>query len=425
MYWKPDLTSITIPEGVTSIGEAAFYGCSGLTTITIPKSVTSIGELAFYGCSSLTSVNIPVGVTSIEHNTFGCCSNLTTITIPEGVKSIESQAFQSCISLRAVTIPESVTSIGEGAFYGCCNDLTSITLPKDVTAIGDHSFYGCSSLSSVIVGMLTPVDISMNSSTFGGISETAILYVPIGSKAVYQAADGWKEFKEIVETGTDISQLDNAIYIEPFTARIGNKEQMNICLKNAEAASAYVFDLMLPEGITVAKNSNGKYMDELSERHDDHTRTFNYKGENTYGLSTLSGNSEQLTGNDGPIRLVTIEASDNMVEGNYAIEIKNASYSKPDGTLVSLPDTRAVVTVEDYVLGDVNGNGGVDIGDAVSIVNYLVGKDSSNFVAKAADTNKNGQIDIGDAVTIVNLLVGKIPNFTREFNFILDEKEPE
>lgn len=224
---------------------------------------------------------------------------------------------------------------------------------------------------------------------------------------------------------TDISELDNAIYIEPFTARVGDKMQMQICLKNADAATAYVFDLVLPEGITVAKNDKGKYIDELSDRHDDHTRTFNYKGNNTYSLSTLSGNSEQLTGNDGPIRLVTIEASDNMVEGNYAIEIKNASYSKPDGTLVSLPDTRAVVTVEDYVLGDVNGNGGVDIGDAVSIVNYLVGKDSSIFVAKAADTNKNGQIDIGDAVTIVNLLVGKITNFTREFNIIWDEKEPE
>lgn len=294
-----------------------------------------------------------------------------------------------------------------------------------MTTIGEYAFSGCSSLKSVIVGMQTPIDISMNSSTFGGIYETAILYVPIGSKAAYEAAALWKDFKEIVEMGTDITQLANAIYIEPFAVKVGENAQMQICLKNADAATAYVFDLVLPEGITVAKNDKGKYIDELSDRHDDHTRTFNYKGNNTYSLSTLSGNSEQLTGNDGPIRLVTIEASDNMVEGNYAIEIKNASYSKPDGTLVSLPDTRAVVTVEDYVLGDVNGNGGVDIGDAVSIVNYLVGKESSIFVAKAADTNKNGQIDIGDAVTIVNLLVGKITNFTREFNIIWDEKEPE
>ena len=224
---------------------------------------------------------------------------------------------------------------------------------------------------------------------------------------------------------TDISQLDNAIYIEQFAAKVGENTQMEICLKNAEAATAYVFDLVLPEGITVATNDKGKYIDELSDRHDDHTRTINYKGENIYSLSTLSGNSEELTGNDGAIRLVTIAVSDNMAEGNYAIDIKNASYSKPDGTLVSLPDVRAVVTVEDYVLGDVNGNGGVDIGDAVSIVNYLVGKDSSNFVAKAADTNKNEQIDIGDAVTIVNLLVGKITSLTRELNINWDDKNPE
>jgi len=69
---------------------------------------------------------------------------------------------------------------------------------------------------------------------------------------------------------------------------------------------------------------------------------------------------------------------------------------------------------DNYILGDVNGNGGVDIGDAVSIVNYLVGKESTNFVEKAADTNKNGQVDIGDAVTIVNYLVGKTASLSRQ-----------
>lgn len=224
---------------------------------------------------------------------------------------------------------------------------------------------------------------------------------------------------------TDISQMDNAIYIEPFSALVGGDVNIDICLKNAEAATAYVFDLVLPEGITVALNDKGKYIDALSDRHDDHTRTFNYKGENTYSLSTLSGNSEELTGNDGAIRLLTLHVADNVAEGVYAIDIKNASYSKPDGTLVTLPNTKSSVTVEDYMLGDVNGNNGVDIGDAVSIVNYLVGKDSSTFVAKAADTNKNGQVDIGDAVTIVNLLVGKIASLSRSTSATWDEKEPQ
>jgi hypothetical protein len=142
-------------------------------------------------------------------------------------------------------------------------------------------------------------------------------------------------------------------------------------------------------------------------------------------LSTLSGNSEELTGNDGAIRLVTIHVADYVADGVYAIQIKGASYSKPDGSLVAMPNTTSSVTVEDYVLGDVNGNGGVDIGDAVSIVNYLVGKESTVFVEKAADTNKNGQIDIGDAVTIVNLLVGKVESLSRKFYDETSEKEPQ
>jgi hypothetical protein len=80
---------------------------------------------------------------------------------------------------------------------------------------------------------------------------------------------------------------------------------------------------------------------------------------------------------------------------------------------------------EAYILGDVNGNGGVDIGDAVSIVNYLVGKESTNFVEKAADTNKNGGIDIGDAVTIVNFLVGKTSSLSRSIGVEQDEREPQ
>ena len=450
---------ITIKSGTKGLAENVFWYSTGLTSVIIPSSVTFIGKYAFDDCSGLTSVHIsdiaawckisfgnsksnplyyahhlylgedeitdleiPNSVTKIGDDAFYGCSDLMSVTIPKSVTSIGGRSFAGCSGLTSVTIPQSVTSIEVGAFFGC-SGLTSVIIPSSVTDIDGYAFNGCTSLTSVIVAKKTPIPIYY-SDTFSNRAN-ATLYVPYGCKAAYEAAGYWKEFKEILELDPEISQLDNAIYIDPFTISVGNKVQMDICLKNAEAATAYVFDLVLPEGITVAKNSNEKYIDELSDRHDDHTRTFNYKGENTYGLSTLSGNSEQLTGNDGPIRLVTIEASDNMAEGNYAIDIKNASYSKPDGTLVSLPDTRAIVTVEDYVLGDVNGNGGVDIGDAVSIVNYLVGKDSSNFVAKAADTNKNGQIDIGDAVTIVNLLVGKITHFTREFNLIWDEKEPE
>ena len=144
------LTSITIPDSVTSIGSSAFEYCSSLTSITIPNSVTSIGAYAFYNCSSLTSITIPDSVTSISSSAFYGCSSLKSVTFGENSKleSIGNRAFSVCSSLTSITIPDSVTSIGEHAFSGC-SSLTSITIPSSVTSIGEYAFDGCSSLKSV------------------------------------------------------------------------------------------------------------------------------------------------------------------------------------------------------------------------------------------------------------------------------------
>ena len=146
------LTSITIPESVTSIGAHAFQGCSGLTSITIPESVTSIGDGAFAGCSSLTSVTIPEGVTSIGEHTFNGCRGLTSVTIPEGVTSIGDYAFYNCSGLTSITIPEGVTSIGYAAFAGCSNSLESLTIPNSVTSLRKWAFsFKCDSLVSLTI----------------------------------------------------------------------------------------------------------------------------------------------------------------------------------------------------------------------------------------------------------------------------------
>ena len=143
-------STYTIPQGITAIGDSAFFYCDSLTSVSIPDSVTSIGDSAFFWCSSLTSVSIPDSVTAIGDSAFSYCDSLTSVSIPDSVTSIGDEAFYSCSSLTSVNIPDSVTSIGDRAF-SYCDSLTSVSIPDSVTAIGNRAFYYCDSLTSVSI----------------------------------------------------------------------------------------------------------------------------------------------------------------------------------------------------------------------------------------------------------------------------------
>ncbi len=141
---------VTIPDGVTSIGNRAFEGCTKLTGVTIPGSVTSIGGWAFVGCTSLTDVTIQNGVTDIGTFAFGLCTDLPNVTIPGSVTSIGGWAFVGCTSLTDITIQNGVTSIGQSAFEDCVG-LTRVAIPGSVSSIGGGAFSGCTGLTDVTI----------------------------------------------------------------------------------------------------------------------------------------------------------------------------------------------------------------------------------------------------------------------------------
>lgn len=165
-----DLTTVNAKmlDGVTRIGDCAFYNCTSLTSVTIPNSVISFGDCAFYNCTSLTSV-----------------------TIPNSVTSIGNQAFEKCSSLTSITLPDSLTSIGDRVFYNCTS-LTSVEIPNSVTSIGELVFGQCSSLESVTVLATTPPTLGGNA--FYSTHSSLKIYVPSASVNAYKAATNWDSY---------------------------------------------------------------------------------------------------------------------------------------------------------------------------------------------------------------------------------------
>ena len=192
---KNYITGVTIPSGVTNIGNFAFQNCTSLTSVTIPSSVTSIAQSVLQGCTSLTSVTIPDSVTSIGRNLLTNCRSLTSVTLSNNLTSIAEECFGYCTSLTSVTIPSSVTSIAQFAFRGC-SSLTGIEFPSTVTNIGWASFNDCSSLKSIIVNATTPP--TLGSAPFTNTNNCPI-YVPAASVEAYKAASGWSDYASRIQ----------------------------------------------------------------------------------------------------------------------------------------------------------------------------------------------------------------------------------
>ena len=186
------LASLTIPENVSNIPSTMCYGCSSLKSVTLPEGIKAIENFAFANCNSLSNINIPQSVQSIGIASFDNCNTLTTVTIPEGITGISDFAFRQCSSLKEVHFPKSLTSIGEGAFQDCAID--SLDFPASLLSIGEDAFSRLLNLKELFI----PDEVrQIKTGAFEGC--TALQKVQFGRKVSMIDTDAFKGDNRLTE----------------------------------------------------------------------------------------------------------------------------------------------------------------------------------------------------------------------------------
>ncbi len=457
------VTTYAIGEGVTSIGECAFYGCQNMTSVTIPSTVTSIGWLAFEGCTALTVVSINSnalmssnysttstlsqifgdevttytigeGVTSIGECAFYHCQNMTSVTIPSTVTSIGKDAFSYCWGLTTLTIPEGVTNIGPSAFYACGN-LTNVNIPSSVTEIGGWAFYGCSVLTKVIVPDIAAwCNISFSSSYANPLMYAHHLYsdanteytdvvIPEGVSKIGSYAFSGDAGLTSITIPSNVTSIGKDAFsycwglttltIPEGVTSIGScafwgctgLTSINIPVgvttisKELFHGCTSLSRVTIPEGVTsigedAFSNCNLSSIIIPSSVTEIGGWAF-YKCPLTsvacYRPTPISANSNNFTCYD----TATLYVPSGSVE---AYQGENPWYNFQN--IRAIPDP-----------ADVNGDGEVDVADFTLTANYLLGKSPNGFivivadVAGAAGGTPDGEIDIADLTGIANIIL--------------------
>ena len=408
-FRESNITSLFIPATVTSIEPYSFVSTNDLVQITVDPANTVFDSrnncnaiikkatnTLLAGCQATV---IPDGITIIGAGAFHGCRHMTSMAIPESVKNIEDDAFTCCYSLAEIQLPANLESLGRWAFLA--TPIKSITLPASLTYIGTQAFDGCSQLTEVTA--LNPKPIEIDAETFSNRAN-ATLYLPAGAKKAYKAAPIWKEFKETVEAE------HNSVYSYDLTAYLGVSTGMEINLENWDPFTAYQFDIVLPEGITLEKNTNGTIKYTKGKRcAGSRSISVTARDNNTYRVVCISMKNEVITGNDGALLTVYIVANENMGQKTCQAEIKNVIMTTPEEKQVNFDPTTVTITTKTLLLGDSNDDEFVNVTDLVATINYILGRPSDKFNKTAADISKNHVVDIFD----VNLGLGLIKNGTR------------
>ena len=208
---------------------------------------------------------------------------------------------------------------------------------------------------------------------------------------------------------TDISQMDNVIYIEPMEARTGTQATISLKMKNTAPIRAFQFDLYLPEGVTAVKSAKGRIQGFLSAGRlpdeDEHTLSFSEQPDGAIRFLCGSEYDETFTGNDGEIATLLVNIADNIVDGDYPIQLKGMKLTETDiSKYYETALVKSKLTISSYVVGDINSDGVVDVSDYTGVANHIHNNTPAGFNAKAADVDESGGIDVSDYTGIANII---------------------
>lgn len=425
---KSKIKSVVIGDGVTSIGEYAFYGCSNLYSVELPNGITNIGNFAFGWCCNLISIVLPNGISSISNYMFQSCSKLTSITIPNSVTSIKSFAFSHCSKLSLIVIPNSVIVLGNYAFNDCTS-LTSITIPNSVTVIYDGAFLGCTGLTSIEI----PNGVAgIGKYVFDGCSNLSEIIVDSENKA-YCSKDGVLYSKDESVLAKYPEGKGGAEYVIPNTVnRICASAFLNCAslnrieipngVKNIEyqafACCTNLSLINIPNGITSIES--WAFADCSSLASVNIPDCVNKIGGGAFfGCSSFESIiipiSVEVIGPDA------FSGCNNMTDIYCEIESQPEGWEKgSDNMLVRggymaswLGDCPAIVhwgykPIPDIPWGDLDNDGIVDESETISILNIIKSiAEMTQEHLQSSDYNKDGTIDIRDFNYIYNKTLNK------------------
>ena len=213
----------------------------------------------------------------------------------------------------------------------------------------------------------------------------------------------------VTDPDTDISQLDNTVYIERVEARAGETITLSVKMKNSCVAEGFGFDLVLPEGVTVALDEYGDPMAELStERTNDRiTNIFNadFKLDGSLNIQAYSTKGKTISDNDGEVALITVKLSESMVSGEYPIILKEIAITDENSSTVTVDRVKSTLEVPAYIIGDANNDGNINVGDLTAISHYILERPDASFLFQAADANQDGNVNVGDLTAVSHLIL--------------------